>query len=197
MGWFTSWFTGDGAELHALWLAGVGTTAAAFLALIAFLIDLRGRRKRSKQERRAQARRVWFHMGVVSNAFSTQTGQHVNCDPIRVANDSDEVVSWVNIDIRPIYQAKDGTVTRIPFEHTDESLTNQGVSMIGPGGYWMTEVVSIEVPNLGLDGMWLWDSGITFEDAAGVRWERRGAGQRLEEKPKTRAERREEMRLIP
>jgi hypothetical protein len=197
VGWLAGWLEHQQGE-HAAWLGGVGTTVAAVFGVAAFIWQVAGSRQRVTQARRAQARRVWFLMGKVSAVFSTNRTDawRLSADKVRVANDSDEVISWVRIELMPIYQSKDGKITRIPHEHTEENLTNQGVSMIGPGGHWLTEGVSIYVPNLGLDGTWLWECTIVFEDAAGVRWSRTGDGQRLIERPKTRAERRSEAQLL-
>jgi hypothetical protein len=132
-------------------------------------------------------------MGPVS--FAT-VARRVSTGPVTVTNDSGQVISWVTMEFIPIYQATDGKVTRVPHQPTDDDLTSQTVSMIGPGGHWLTDPVSVAVPRLGLDGMWLIECTLVFEDAAGVRWSRSGEAQQLTARPKSRSERRAEQDLI-
>jgi hypothetical protein len=180
------------------WLGAVGTTVAAGFGVAAFGWQVAGSRERRKQTREAQARKVWFEMKQSTSVFSTDNPEvhELSALPVTVHNGSDEVIAWVQVELVPIYQGADGKITRIPPEHTEESETWQGVTAIGPNGYWITHPVTIEVPNLGLDGVWLWECTIVFEDSAGLRWQRVGEAQRLDQRRKEGAEREAEKHLL-
>ncbi len=180
------------------WLGAVGTTVAAGFGVAAFGWQVAGSRERRKQTREAQARKVWFEMKQSTSVFSTDNPEvrELSALPVTVHNDSDDVIAWVQVELVPIHQRGDGKITHIPHEHTVENGTGPGVTAIGPHGYWITHPVTIEVPNLGPDGVWLWECTIVFEDSAGLRWQRVGEAQRLDQRRKEPVERQAERHLL-
>src|SRR5215212_8792087 len=121
--WVTEWFGHDQVE-HAAWLGAVGTSVATSLGVLALVREIPGLRKARDQARRVQARKVWFESGTDRARPVPDEDQcgHV-LGMMRVNNGSDEVISWVEADWQPLYEAPYGHVTRIPHEPSDEDLT--------------------------------------------------------------------------
>jgi len=199
VGWLTGWFEHN-QVVHAAWLGAVGTRVAAAFGVAAFIWQIATSQQHRDQQRRAQARMIWFLMGPTASTFSTDDPSiwRTSVEPIRVHNDSDEVIAWVQIEMRPVFQPMGGP----PLTYTEHwsakvtESTRRGVTMIGPHGHWDTLPMTIDLPNVGMDGIWLFECTVVFEDAAGVRWQRVVESHKLSERPKSRQERDEEQ-LLP